>query len=562
MLAMTPQELALKLREILLELVQEQALALEESAIPENILVERPKSREHGDWASNIALQLAKRAGTNPRALATLIAQKLELVEGIDRVDIAGPGFINLKLSAASAGELARTILNQGDKYGSHELYQGKEINLEFVSANPTGPLHLGGTRWAAMGDSLARVLENAGAKVVREYYFNDHGSQIDHFVDSLIARAKGQEPPENGYGGQYITDIAEAVIAHAKSQNDPDPLTLPEADSKEYFRSVGVGMMFAEIKSDLEKFGVHFDVYFHEDSLHKSGAVDKAVEKMRQRGMTEIREGAEWLLTTKYGDDKDRVLFKSNGEAAYFVGDLAYYLDKRSRGADDCIYILGADHHGYVGRMMAMCAAYGDIPGENMEILIGQLVNLLRGGEPVRMSKRAGTVVTMNDLVDAVGVDAARYALVRSSIDSQVDIDLDLLSSKTNDNPIYYVQYAHARTASVAKRAADFGVSLEAEFVPGALTHEADTKLLGVLAEFPHITSLAANAREPYRIAHYLESLASAYHAWYGQCRVAPAAGEEVGAENVARLWLNAATAQVLRNGLRLLGCSAPENM
>lgn len=562
MLAMTPQELALKLREILLELVQEQALALEESAIPENILVERPKSREHGDWASNIALQLAKRAGTNPRALATLIAQKLELVEGIDRVDIAGPGFINLKLSAASAGELARTILNQGDKYGSHELYQGKEINLEFVSANPTGPLHLGGTRWAAMGDSLARVLENAGAKVVREYYFNDHGSQIDHFVDSLIARAKGQEPPENGYGGQYITDIAEAVIAHAKSQNDPDPLTLPEADSKEYFRSVGVGMMFAEIKSDLEKFGVHFDVYFHEDSLHKSGAVDKAVEKMRQRGMTEIREGAEWLLTTKYGDDKDRVLFKSNGEAAYFVGDLAYYLDKRSRGADDCIYILGADHHGYVGRMMAMCAAYGDTPGENMEILIGQLVNLLRGGEPVRMSKRAGTVVTMNDLVDAVGVDAARYALVRSSIDSQVDIDLDLLSSKTNDNPIYYVQYAHARTASVAKRAADFGVSLEAEFVPGALTHEADTKLLGVLAEFPHITSLAANAREPYRIAHYLESLASAYHAWYGQCRVAPAAGEEVGAENVARLWLNAATAQVLRNGLRLLGCSAPENM
>lgn len=559
---MTPQELSEKLKETLTTLINEGKLNLEIDSLPERIQVERPKNRDHGDWATNIAMQLAKRAGTNPRALAELIKAKMENENGIESLEIAGPGFINIRLSAGSAGQLASTILEQGNNYGKNTLYKGLKINLEFVSANPTGPLHIGGTRWAAMGDSLARVLENAGAIITREYYFNDHGSQIDHFVDSLIARARGEEPPENGYGGEYITDIANRVINHAKDNNETHPLELPEIECREYFRAIGVGMMFDEIKQDLENFGVHFDVYFHEDELHKSGAVAEAVQKLRDRDMTVIREGAEWLLTTKFGDDKDRVLFKSNGEAAYFVGDLAYYLNKRGRGADDCIYILGADHHGYVARMMAMCAAYGDKPGENMEILIGQLVNLLRGGEPVRMSKRAGTVVTMQDLVDAVGVDAARYALVRSSIDSQVDIDLDILASKTNENPVYYVQYAHARTHSVARKAADFGVTLAGEFDPSKLTHEADSNLLGVLAEFPHICQQAAEGREPYRIAHYLESLASAYHTWYGQCRVAPASGESPTAENFARCYLNAATAQVLRNGLQLIGVSAPEKM
>lgn len=559
---MTPQELSEELKKVLITLINENKLNLEEKDIPERVQVERPKNRDHGDWATNIAMQLAKRAGTNPRALAELIKAKMEKQDGIDSLKIAGPGFINIRLSAGSAGQLAATILEQGANYGKNNLYQGLKINLEFVSANPTGPLHIGGTRWAAMGDSLARVLENAGAIVTREYYFNDHGSQIDHFVDSLIARAHNQDPPENGYGGEYITDIANRVIAHAKEKGDFQPLELPEEECREYFRTVGVGMMFDEIKQDLENFGVHFDVYFHEDELHKSGAVEEAVQKLRNRDMTIIHDGAEWLLTTKFGDDKDRVLFKSDGEAAYFVGDLAYYLNKRERGADDCIYILGADHHGYVARMMAMCAAYGDQPGKNMEILIGQLVNLLRGGEPVRMSKRAGTVVTMQDLVDAVGVDAARYALVRSSIDSQVDIDLDLLASKTNENPVYYVQYAHARTHSVARKAANFGVTLKGNFDPSQLIHEADSNLLGVLAEFPYICQQAAKGREPYRIAHYLETLASAYHTWYGQCRVAPASGETPNAKNFARCYLNAATAQVLRNGLHLIGVSAPEKM
>lgn len=558
---MTPEELSELIRTVLIRAVDEGLVVLSEDAIPTAVTVERPRSREHGDWATNVAMQLAKKASTNPRALATIIAEQLRGESGIGSVDIAGPGFINITLDAASAGELARTIVNAGQRYGTNETQSGNHVNLEFVSANPTGPIHLGGARWAAAGDTLARLLEACGADVTREYYFNDHGAQIDRFAQSLYARAQGKDVPEDGYGGQYIEDIASQVMADAARAGDPNPLELPAADAVEVFRSRGVKLMFEEIKRKLGEFRVSFDVYFHEDSLHTSGAVDAAIDRLRERGVIFEADGATWLKSTDFGDDKDRVIVKSDGETAYFAGDIAYYLDKRERGADQVVIMLGADHHGYIGRMMAMCAAFGDEPGNNLEILIGQLVNLLKAGEPVRMSKRAGTIVTLDDLVDAVGVDAARYSLVRSSMDQSVDIDLDLLASRTNDNPVYYVQYAHARTANVSRNAAAHGVTRDG-FDPAALDHPADAQLLGVLAQFPAMVAQAAQLREPHRIARYLESLAAAYHTWYGQCRVTPRGDDPVDASHTARLWLNDAVKQVLANGLTMLAVTAPERM
>ena len=518
--------------------------------------------REHGDWATNVAMQLGKKAGMAPREFAQILADDLSAADGIDSVEVAGPGFINIRLGAGAAGELARTIVEAGASYGRNETLAGRSINLEYVSANPTGPVHLGGARWAAVGDSLARLMAASGAAVTREYYFNDHGSQIDRFSHSLYARAMGREVPEDGYGGQYIADIADQVRADARAAGEPDPITLPEEEAIEVFRARGVELMFAEIKERLHSFRADFDVFFHEDSLHTSGAVADAIERLRERGEIFDEGGAVWLRTTTYGDDKDRVLIKSDGQAAYFAGDVAYYLNKRERGADAAIYLLGADHHGYIGRMMAMCAAFGDKPGENLQILIGQLVNLVKDGEPVRMSKRAGTIVTLDDLVDAVGVDAARYALVRVSMDTQVDIDLDLLSQHSNDNPVYYVQYAHVRTCNVARNAAAHGVTRDAGFDPAALDTEADEALLAALAQFPAQVAQATELREPHRIARYLESLAATYHAWYGQCRVTPRGEDPVESGHVARLWLNDAVTQVLRTGLGLLGVSAPERM
>lgn len=561
-MGVTPEELAVLIRSALESAVNAGTLALDPADIPDPVKVERPRNRDHGDWATNIAMQLAKKSGMNPRDFATVLADLLGAHEGIDAVEIAGPGFINIRLAAASAGELARTIVESGSDYGTNSSMAGTHINLEYVSANPTGPVHLGGARWAAVGDSLARLMRACGAEVTREYYFNDHGSQIDRFARSLYARALGQEAPEDGYGGQYIADIAERVRTDAAAAGEPDPITLPEEEAIEAFRARGVELMFGEIKERLSSFRSEFDVFFHEDSLHESGAVDRAIATLRERGEVFDEGGAVWLRTTTYGDDKDRVLIKSDGQAAYFAGDVAYYLDKRERGADSAIYLLGADHHGYIGRMMAMCEAFGDTPQVNMQILIGQMVNLVRNGEPVRMSKRAGTIVTLDDLVDAVGVDAARYALVRVSMDSNLDIDLDLLSSRTNDNPVYYVQYAHARTCNVARNAAEHGVNREAGFNPAALDSPADADLLGKLAQFPAQVAQAAELREPHRVARYLESLAGAYHAWYGQCRVTPRADEAVEESHVARLWLNDATTQVLRTGLDLLGVAAPERM
>ena len=479
---MTPEELAAAIRTILEEASAEGVLALPAAEIPDP-RVERPRNRDHGDWSTNVAMQLAKKAGTKPRDLAELLVPRLEALDGVASVEVAGPGFLNIRLDAASAGELARSIVEAGEAYGRNDSLSGQHINLEYVSANPTGPVHLGGARWAAVGDSLARILSACGAEVTREYYFNDHGTQIDRFAASLLASARGQETPEDGYGGAYISEIAQQVTADELAAGRPDPAALPDAEAAEVFRARGVDLMFAAVKAELHAFRSDFDVFFHEDSLHTSGAVERAIDRLRERGVIEERDGATWLRTTEFGDDKDRVLIKSDGEAAYFAADLAYYLDKRERGADCALYLFGADHHGYIGRMMAMCAAFGDTPGTNMQILIGQLVNLVRNGVPVRMSKRAGTIVTLEDLVDAVGVDAARYALARSSMDSMIDIDLDLLASSTSDNPVYYVQYAHARTRNVARNAAEHGVSRDpkvAPFEPAALDDPADTALLG----------------------------------------------------------------------------------
>ena len=560
----TPEELAEAIHTVLTTAVDDGSLALpvEEVPLPR---VERPRNRDHGDWATNVAMQLAKKAGTNPRALAELLVPRLAELDGVDSVEIAGPGFLNFRLSAASAGELARTIVEAGEAYGRNDALAGQHVNLEYVSANPTGPVHLGGARWAAVGDSLARILVACGATVTREYYFNDHGTQIDRFASSLLASARGQEIPEDGYGGAYITEIAQKVIADELAAGRPDPIGLPDDEATEVFRAHGVDLMFDAIKSELHAFRSDFDVFFHEESLHSSGAVARSIDILRERGVIEDRDGATWLRTTEFGDDKDRVLIKSDGNAAYFAADLAYYLDKRERGADCCIFLFGADHHGYVGRMMAMCSAFGDEPGVNMQIIIGQFVNLVKDGAPVRMSKRAGTIVTLADLVDAVGVDAARYALARSSMDSAIDIDLNLLASTSNDNPVYYVQYAHARTCNVARNAAEHGVSRDPEkaaFDPGALDDPADSALLGTLARFPATVAQAAQLREQLRVARYLEQLAAAYHAWYGTTRVTPRGDDAVNAGHVARLWLNDAVGQVLANGLDLLGVSAPDRM
>ncbi|HYO85925.1 MAG TPA: arginine--tRNA ligase [Dermatophilaceae bacterium] len=551
---MTPQELAAAIRTALTEAVAAGKLVAD---VPHEVRVERPRNREHGDWSTNVAMQLAKAAGRPPRDVAALLADRLRPVPGIERVEIAGPGFLNVTVDAASAGALARTIVQAGAGYGTNDTLAGLRINLEFVSANPTGPIHLGGTRWAAVGDALARILTACGAQVTREYYFNDHGAQVDRFARSLLAAARGQEAPEDGYAGAYVTHIAARVSA-----GEPGILELPDDQAQERFRAAGVELMFADIKVSLHDFGVDFDVYFHENDLHASGAVDRAVQRLGEYGHMYYRDGALWLRTTDFGDDKDRVVIKSDGQPAYISGDLAYYLDKRQRGYDQVIIMLGADHHGYVARMMAMCAAFGDTPGQNLQILIGQMVNLVRNGQPVRMSKRAGTVVVLEDLVEAVGVDAARYSLTRSSSDSTIDIDLDVLTRRSNDNPVYYVQYAHARTCNVDRLAAEDGVALADGFDPALLTHESESALLAVLGDYPRVVVQAATLREPHRVARFLEELAARLHKWYDDCRIRPYGDEEVTDLHRARLWLNNAARQVLANGLGLLGVSAPERL
>jgi len=556
----TPEELSATIAVCIEESIAAGEIDLTNEDV-EEVRVERPKSREHGDWATNVAMQLAKKAGMNPRAFAEIVAARLLTVDGIEAADVAGPGFLNIRLGAGAAGELARSIVEAGEDYGRGESFAGVHVNVEFVSANPTGPIHLGGTRWAAVGDSLSRLLEFHGATVTREYYFNDHGVQIDRFAASLLAAIRGEDSPEDGYGGEYILETADQVLQDAMEAGERNPLELPRDQALEFFRVRGVHLMFDQIKQSLHDFGVDFDVYFHEDSLHKSGKVEHAVDHLKKTGALYESEGAWWLRTTEQGDEKDRVVIKSDGQAAYIAGDIAYIRDKHERGAQLCIYLLGADHHGYIARLKAGAAALGYNP-DSVEVIIGQMVNLVKDGAPVRMSKRAGTVVTMEDLVDVVGVDAARYALTRSSADATLDVDLDVLASATNANPVFYVQYAHARTAGVARNAAEYGITRHDGFDASLLTHESESALLGVLGEFPRIVAQAVDLREQHRVARYLERLASAFNQWYDRTRVTPQGDEEITDLNRTRLWLNDATGQVLRNGLGLLGVGAPERM
>jgi arginyl-tRNA synthetase len=527
---------------------------LDAAALPATVTVERPRNPEHGDYATNIALQLGKKVGVNPRELAGWLATALSSTDGIAAAEVAGPGFVNLRIEASAQGVIVTNVLTAAGGYGnSSEL--AEKINLEFVSANPTGPIHIGGTRWAAVGDALGRLLTTQGADVTREYYFNDHGAQIDRFARSLVAAAKGEPTPEDGYAGTYINDIAAAVLAKR-----PDALSLPADQQQEAFREVGVDLMFTHIKESLHEFGTDFDAYTHEDSMHTSGRVEQAIAKLRQTGNIYEKDGATWLRTTEFGDDKDRVVIKSDGNPAYIAGDLAYYLDKRQRGFDLCIYMLGADHHGYIARLKAAASALGDDPN-TVEVLIGQMVNLVRDGQPVRMSKRAGTVITLDDLVEAIGVDAARYSLIRSSVDTPIDIDLALWSSASNENPVYYVQYAHARLCALARNAADLGVTADTAHLD-LLTHDKEGTLIRNLGEFPRVLKAAAALREPHRVCRYLEDLAGDYHRFYDACRVLPQGDEEPGDLHSARLALCEATRQVIANGLAILGVTAPERM
>ena len=553
---MTPADLSQLIRQAAVSVLT--AHDLDASVVPETVTVERPRNPEHGDYATNVALQVAKKAGTNPRELAGWLADALAADAAIDTAEVAGPGFLNLRLASAAQGQLVGEILAAGISYGGSKRYDGQKINLEFVSANPTGPIHLGGTRWAAVGDSLGRVLEASGAEVTREYYFNDHGGQIDRFARSLVAAAKGEPTPEDGYGGEYIKEIAGAVV-----EKHADALAGSDEEVQETFRAAGVEMMFAQIKQSLHEFGVDFDVFFHENSLFESGAVDAAIQTLKDNGNLYESEGAWWLRSSDFGDDKDRVVLKSDGNAAYIAGDIAYVADKFDRGHNLAIYMLGADHHGYIARLRASAQALGYDP-QAVEVLIGQMVNLVREGKPVKMSKRAGTIITLDDLVDAIGVDGARYSLVRSSVDSSLDIDLGLWTKQSSDNPVYYVQYGHARLCSLARNAETVGLdSAEFEGVDySLLEHEKEGDLIRTLGEFPAVVKAAAELREPHRVARYAEELASAFHKFYDSCQVLPKADEEVAPIHRARFALAMATRQVLANALSMVGVSAPERM
>jgi len=552
----TPADLSRAVVDAVRRAVQAGQLTVE---VPETVTIERPRSREHGDYATNVALQLARSAGRPPREVAAVLAGRLGEAEGIAAVEVAGPGFLNLRLAEDALGGIARAAVRAGTGYGTSDAAAGQRVNLEFVSSNPTGPVHVGAVRWAAVGDALARLLRASGASVATEYYFNDEGVQIDRFAESLRAAAASEPTPPDGYGGTYIADIAATVVA-----DYPDLMAQPREKQVEIFRREGVELMFAEIRRTLADFGVHFDVYFNERDLHARGDIDRALERLRAGGHVYSRDGAVWLRTTGFGDDKDRVLVKSDGDTTYFARDAAYYLDKRRRGFDRVVIMLGADHHGYVGRYRALAACLGDNPAQTLEILIGQMVRLLRGGEALRMSKRAGTVLTLEDLVEAVGVDAARYALARSSTDSTVDIDLDLWARQSSDNPVWYVQYVAARTAGVRRNAAEVGISYQLDTVGvGLLTSPREVELLGALGEFPRVVAGAAELRAPHRVARYLEeSVAPSFHRFYDECRVIPLGDEEPGPRHAARLLLVDATRVVVANGLGLLGVSAPERM
>ena len=522
------------------------------------VTLERPKSREHGDYATNVALVAAKSSSLPPRELANQIAERLSADPAFTDVSVAGPGFVNIRLSAQTQGGIAERVVRLGSGYGRNDALLGKSFNVEFISANPTGPLHLGHTRWAAVGDALARVLAAAGADVTTEFYINDRGVQMDKFGISVMAAASGEAVPEDGYHGGYILDLAAQI-----NREHPEFRQLPAEEQMVAFREEAYALQWQQQKDVLELFRTHFDVWYSERKLYDSGAVERAQARLEAQGHVFESEGALWLRTTTFGDDKDRVLIKENGERTYFAADTAYYVDKRMRGFDTAIYLLGADHHGYVNRLRAVAACAGDNMHENIEILIGQLVKITRGGVEVKLSKRSGQIVTLEELVEEVGVDAARYTLARYPVETPLVVDLEEIARKANDNPVFYVQYAHARISSVLRNAEDIGAKWrESAFVPELLDMKQENELLGVIEKFPAVIATAAELREPHRVARFLEELASAYHRFYDACRVLPRSDEELGSVHIARLWVCAATQQTLANGLELLGVTAREKM
>jgi arginyl-tRNA synthetase len=548
----TPEELSLAISACLKDAVAAGEIALAVSAVPAEVRVERPKNREHGDWATNIALQLAKQAGTNPREFATILSARLKTIYGVSAVDIAGPGFLNITVDAAAAGALAKAIVEAGPAYGTTSVLAGHVVNMEFVSANPTGPLHIGHTRWAALGDSIARVLRASGAEVTAEYYINDAGTQMNVFAQSVYSRLHGLPVPDGGYPGQYIADLGHEVLTE-----HPDIRELTKVAAIPVIRAAAYKAQMKDIRSTLADFGVHFDVYFSEQELHDAGAIESAVARLREQGHVYDDGGAVWLRTTDFGDDKDRVMIRANGEPTYFAADAAYYLSKKDRGFTEKIYLLGADHHGYINRLKAIAACAGDDPEANIEVLIGQLVSV----NGAKLSKRAGNIIELKDLIDWLGKDAVRYSLARFPADSPLTLDPDLLKKHSNENPVFYVQYAHARSRGAARNAVAAGVDRSA-FDASVLDHATENELLSYLGSYPSIVAMAAELREPHRVARHLEVIAGAYHRWYDACRVAPLGDEPVTDVNRTRLWLNDATSQVLANGLDLLGVSAPERM
>ena len=556
---MNPAQLSAAVIEALTTLVDRGALVLPDG-VPDAVTVERPRDKSHGDYATNVAMQLAKRAGMPPRDLAGLIAAQLEQADGVEAVGVAGPGFLNITVAADAQGQIAADIVAAGSTYGHNDSQAGEQINVEFISANPTGPLHLGHTRWAVVGDAIARVLEAAGATVTREFYVNDRGNQMDLFGASVEARAFGEPVPEDGYQGAYVADVAEAVLAEQPELADMPP----GKERTAAFREAAYAVQLRQQQESLARFHTVFDVWFSERSLHDSDDVAASLEKLRSQGHLYDADGALWMRTTDFGDDRDRVLIRTNGELTYFASDTAYYVNKRQRGFDRCIYLLGADHHGYVGRLKAMAACAGDDPERNIEVLIGQLVKIVRGREEVRLSKRAGDIITLDELMDEIGVDPLRYSLARYPADSPLVLDVDEITKASNDNPVYYVQYGHARTCRMMANAKDLGMSLPEDFDPSLLTHERERELLRALAEFPRVVAAAAELREPHRVARYLEDTTSVFNKWYDtrECRMLPSGDEPVAPINEARLMLVVASRTVLANGLALLGVNAPERM
>ncbi|HEY8702850.1 MAG TPA: arginine--tRNA ligase [Arthrobacter sp.] len=549
---MTPEELSLAISACLKDAVAAGEIALSASALPDEVRVERPKNREHGDWATNIALQLSKQAGTNPREFAAILSARLKSIDGVSAVDIAGPGFLNITMDAAASGALAKAIVEAGPAYGTTSVLAGHVVNMEFVSANPTGPLHIGHTRWAALGDSIARVLRASGAEVTAEYYINDAGTQMNVFAQSVYNRLHGLPVPDGGYPGQYIADLGHEVLTE-----HPGIRELTEVAAIPVIRAAAYEAQMKDIQSTLADFGVHFDVFFSEQELHDAGAIENAVARLREQGHVYDEDGAVWLRTTDFGDDKDRVMIRANGEPTYFAADAAYYLSKKDRGFTEKIYLLGADHHGYINRLKAIAACAGDDPDQNIEVLIGQLVSV----NGAKLSKRAGNIIELKDLIDWLGKDAVRYSLARFPADSPLTLDPDLLKKHSNENPVFYVQYAHARSRGTARNAVAAGVD-RSVFDASLLDHATENELLSYLGSYPSIVAMAAELREPHRVARHLEVIAGAYHRWYDACRVAPQGDEPVTDVNRTRLWLNDATSQVLANGLDLLGVSAPDRM